>query len=127
MGTQVLVFRKFLEDHSDSFVSVTASKFDTFNSVNLALHDTGDSTSLFTFIISNRNEDDLDEDYSTSLEQLETIKAAVNACIDEIIDYYGDSKLRMIEDAEEKRSKKKIRNEGAEDFDPWYTEESVPF
>lgn len=93
MATHV-VMRKFLDDNISSFLSVVSDQFDPWQTVSFTLYD-GSSTVYFPFTITS---DDLDESYKSSLEQIEAIKQACNAAMDELVDGY--TRLKFSQDDE---------------------------
>lgn len=114
MGKQALVFRKFLSDDTDHFVSVYGGGTDYFHSVELCLY-SGADPSFFNYYISRAA--DIDEQYQSAILELEALKAAVNAAMDELIDAYTDIKFGALNEEAEKG--KYWPDEKSEEDDPW--------
>lgn len=111
-GEDTKVFRKFLSDMNDSFVSVTSNSLtwdgcaedgDSVESKNvsvtLSICDT-DSNLDFYYSFDNRGKD-ADKEYTKAMDELGVLKAGINAAMDEIADAYGDVKYNALEDEEQ--------------------------
>ena len=111
-GEDTKVFRKFLSDMNDSFVSVTSNSLtwegcaedgDSVENktvgVTLSICDTDRSLDLY-YSFDNHGKD-ADKEYTKAMDELGVLKAGINAAMDEIADAYGDVKYNALEDEEQ--------------------------
>ena len=111
-GEDTKVFRKFLSDMNDAYISVTSNTL-TWNgceedgdsvenknvSVTLSICDTDRNLDLYYSFDNNGKDADLE--YTKAMDELGVLKAGINAAMDEIADAYGDVKYNALEDEEQ--------------------------
>lgn len=92
-----LVMRKFLNKNTDAYVSVRTDTtiFDN-HWIDLTISGSGSDMATFIYDMCPKAED-LDERYSEAIEELETIRAAVTATMDELVATYTKAKMGQSE------------------------------
>jgi len=101
MGTQVLVFRKFLNEEKDSYVSVTSEQVEyqigedrkvSYVVVNLNMSDANQKVN-FEYVIDNES----DKEYEEIMSELDVIRSAVTTAMDELVDAYSKMKFSALD------------------------------
>jgi len=111
-GEDTKVFRKFLSDMNDSFVSVTSNSLtwegcaedgDSVENKNVSVTlNLGTSLENFELYYNFDNHgENADKEYTKAMDELGVLKAGINAAMDEIADAYGDVKYNALEDEEQ--------------------------
>lgn len=119
MDKQVLIFRKFLNEDTDQYVAVSSEDYSIGSHIDLRIHD-GANLAYFTFSVSARD-DTLDDSYAEAIKELEIIKTAVLAAMDELVDKYTEIKFSHLGDIEDRLYE--IEEQEEEAPLPWETAE----
>lgn len=99
MENSVLVFRKFLGDEDDGYVSVRSESYDDSDdllrhaSVDFNLSDGTQSVSLYSGFY--RDVDDIDAAFSAASRRIEAVRAACGHALDVLSEHYADMKDAM--------------------------------
>lgn len=98
MGEHTLIFRKFLGEESEAFVSVRSDSWEHGCVVEMVISD-GFNFNNFSLFVGDSSQDP-DDQYVKAMTFLDNLKAGVLAAQEELVDAYADMRFSSLDDDE---------------------------